>query len=436
MTRFSDLLAEPVRNGVYKPKEFHGRGHKIVNMGELFTYPRLRDVEMRRIELTEDEARRSTLRAGDLLFARRSLVAEGAGKCAIVMEAAASGTTFESSLIRARPDPAKADPLFLYYWFCSPDGRFAMSTILRQVAVSGITSTDLAALDVHAPPLPVQRAVAELLGALDDKIELNRRTNETLEAMARALFQSWFVDFDPVRAKMEGRKPEGMDEETARLFPSRLEEVDGLAVPAGWNRMPVGEVADIVGGATPSTAVERYWGGAHAWATPKDLSQKNRPLLIATDRQISTDGLNTISSGSLAPGTVLLSSRAPVGYLAIATVPVAINQGFIAIRCSKGFPTHYAYFCMDHHMPEILSKASGTTFPEVSKRAFRPMEVLVPPTSILGAFEFHAAHLFERMRLLTVESGAVAALRDTLLPKLLSGELRIPDAERAVSAAL
>ena len=177
---FASLLSEPVRNGVYKPKDFHGRGAKIVNMGELFANPRLTDVPMRRVELTESEKRRFSVQRGDLLFARRSLVAEGAGKCCVVLEVSES-TAFESSIIRARPDPSKADPLFLYYYFNSPAGLHALDTIRRQVAVAGITGTDLANLSLSLPPPRQQRAIAHVLGTLDDKIELNRRMNETLE---------------------------------------------------------------------------------------------------------------------------------------------------------------------------------------------------------------------------------------------------------------
>ena len=197
---FAQLLAGPVRNGIYKKKEFHGSGVKIVNMGELFAYPRLRSVHMKRVELSEAEKRRFNVEKGDLLFARRSLVAEGAGKCSIVLDAD-EPTTFESSIIRARPDSTKASPLFLYYYFNSQPGLHALDSIRRQVAVAGITGSDLVQLNISMPPLPEQRAIAHILGTLDDKIELNRRMNETLEEMARALFKSWFVDFDPVHAK-------------------------------------------------------------------------------------------------------------------------------------------------------------------------------------------------------------------------------------------
>ena len=225
-TSFSQLLAEPVRNGVYKKREFHGRGVKIVNMGELFANPRLRDVDMRRVELSESERQRFSVQAGDLLFARRSLVAEGAGKCIVVLEIR-EPTAFESSIIRARPDPTVADSLFLYYYFNSPIGLHALDTIRRQVAVAGITGTDLAQLPVKVPSLPEQRAIAHVLGTLDDKIELNRRMNETLEEMARALFKSWFVDFDPVRAKMEGRWRRG---ESLPGLPADLYDL----FPTGW----------------------------------------------------------------------------------------------------------------------------------------------------------------------------------------------------------
>ena len=206
-TTFASLLSEPVRNGVCKPKDFHGRGAKMVNMGELFelfAYPRLANVPMRRVELSESEQLRFGVQKGDLLFARRSLVAEGAGKCSVVMEVP-ERTAFESSIIRARPDPNKADPLFLYYYFASPAGLHGLDSIRRQVAVAGITGTELAHLNLRMPPLGKQHATADILGTLDDKIELNRRMNETLEGMASALFRSWFVDFEPVRAKMAGR---------------------------------------------------------------------------------------------------------------------------------------------------------------------------------------------------------------------------------------
>jgi type I restriction enzyme S subunit len=186
---------------------------------------------------------------------------------------------------------------------------------------------DIPSFRMPLPPLAEQQAIAAVLGALDDKIQSNRRMNATLEATARALFQSWFVDFDPVRAKLDGRPPAAVDPATAALFPESFQDSEAGHIPRGWTVHPVGEIVDCVGGGTPSTAEPKYWqGGTHHWTTPKDFSSLQAPVLLDTDRKLTDAGIAKISSGLLPAGTVLLSSRAPVGYLAIAAMPVAINE--------------------------------------------------------------------------------------------------------------
>jgi type I restriction enzyme S subunit len=144
-----------------------------------------------------------------------------------------------------------------------------------------------------------------VLGALDDKIELNRRMNATLEAMARALFQSWFVDFDPVRAKLDGRPPAALEPATAALFPDSFQDSEAGHIPKGWTIQPVGEVVDCVGGGTPSTAERKYWeGGTHHWTTPKDFSSLQAPVILDTDRKLTDAGIAKISSGLLPAGTL------------------------------------------------------------------------------------------------------------------------------------
>lgn len=226
----------------------------------------------------------------------------------------------------------QTDVRFLFY--------LLSSLKLRRTAIGSaqplMTQGGLKVVPTIAPPLPEQKAIAHILGTLDDKIELNRGMNATLESMARALFQSWFVDFDPVRAKLDGRKPAGLDAATTQLFPAHFQESSLGHIPQGWTVEPVGGVVECVGGGTPSTAELKYWeGGTHHWTTPKDFSPLQAPILLDTDRKITDAGIAKISSGLLPAGTLLLSSRAPVGYLAIASIPVAINQGFIALKCNK-----------------------------------------------------------------------------------------------------
>lgn len=244
---FGDLLAVPLRNGLTKPRKVRGSGIKMVNMGELFAHDRIRDVDMERAPLSDHELDNYLLEPGDLLFARQSLVLSGAGKCSIFL-GASEPATFEGHLIRARLDTFVADPLFYFYFFNSELGRRTIETIVEQVAAAGIRGSDLVNLPVPHPPVPEQRAIAHILGTLDDKIELNRRMNETLEAIAGAIFKSWFVDFDPVRAKMEGRQPPGMDAATAALFPNSLVESELGEIPDGWTVEGLGKHVEIVRG--------------------------------------------------------------------------------------------------------------------------------------------------------------------------------------------
>ncbi|QIE20721.1 restriction endonuclease subunit S [Xanthomonas oryzae] len=285
---------------------------------------------------------------------------------------------------------------------------------------SPIPSTTRAAVYVRelmVPSLKEQRAIACILGALDDKIELNQRMNQTLEAMARALFKSWFVDFD-------GVPPDDMQESELGL------------IPKGWRISTVGQEVAIVGGSTPSTTEVEHWaGGTHNWVTPKDLSSLCFPVLLATERKITDFGLSKIASGILPVGTLLLSSRAPIGYLAITEVPTAINQGFIAMKCEGVLSNVFMLNWCREKMDFIFANANGSTFLEISKSNFRPLPVIVPSAQALHAFDQYARPLHQRIVESERQSQALIQIRDTLLPKLLSGELRVKDAERIAGSA-
>ena len=295
-------------------------------------------------------------------------------------------------------------------------------------AVPGLNRDNAHALRISVPKLKHQREIAESLQALDDRITLLRETNATLEAIAQALFKSWFVDFDPVRAKLESRTPEGMDEATAALFPDGFEESELGLVPRGWRVLPIGDAVEAVGGATPDTKNPAYWEPeVHCWTTPKDLSGIAAPVLLDTERKLSDEGLAKIGSGALPIGTLLLSSRAPIGYLALAQVPLAINQGYIAMLPGGLLPPLYMLFWCRQNMENIKGRANGSTFMEISKKAFRPIPALVPPPEIVQEFVEVAGVLFERLIENEKQAQTLATLRDTLLPRLISGQLRLPD---------
>lgn len=335
-------------------------------------------------------------------------------------------------------DPDQLEPRFLFYLLTSAEFQANLDAVKTHgsMAADYVSMTDQRDFLLTFPPIRVQKAIASILGALDDKIELNRRMNGTLEAMARALFQSWFVDFDPVRAKLDGRIPTGLDKETAALFPDSFQESEVGHTPHGWTVQPVGEVIDCVGGGTPSTTDPKYWdGGKHHWTTPKDFSSLKAPILLETDRKLTDAGIAKISSGLLPAGTLLLSSRAPVGYLAIAAMPVAINQGFIAMKCNEKASNFFMLNWCIANMAEIESRATGTTFAEISKQNFRPIRVVLPPKLLMAEFTNKVAPLYSQITANLQQSRILATLRDTLLPKLLSGELSIDAIASEVTSA-
>lgn len=330
------------------------------------------------------------------------------------------------------PDIEKVSRKFLY-WALKSSDTHALRTGSAQAQIV------IGSLENFSLKIPSDRSyqdgIASLLDGLDDRITLLRETNATLEAIAQALFKSWFVDFDPVRAKMEGRTPEGIHESTAALFPDGFETSELGEVPRGWRVMHVGDAIEAVGGATPDTKNEVFWEPpVHCWTSPKDLSGIAAPVLLDTERKISDQGLAKIGSGLLPPGTLLMSSRAPIGYLALAQVPLAVNQGYIAMLPGGLLPPLYMYFWCRQNMDNIKGRANGSTFMEISKKAFRPIPALVPTNELVTAFTETAEALFARLIANEQQAQTLSTLRDTLLPRLISGQLRLDENAGAIHA--
>lgn len=254
----------------------------------------------------------------------------------------------------------------------------------------------------NLPDLTTQVQIAQILSSLDNKIELNLQMNQTLEAMAQAVFKEWFLDFN-----FPG-------------FDGQL--VDGL--PKGWRMGKLGVMVDVKGGTTPSTTKEEYWNGEFYWTTPKDLSNIQAPVLIDTERKITELGVKQINSGVMPKGTLLLSSRAPIGYIAISQVPISINQGYIAIQ-GKLVSNLFMLFWLKQNMAAVKSKANGSTFQEISKSNFREIETIIPSREILIKFDEIANPIFEKIVENVFQIQTLTQTRDTLLPKLMSGKIGI-----------
>jgi type I restriction enzyme S subunit len=332
-----------------------------------------------------------------------------------------NSTTVDSHVMIVRPKD-DIDHLYLSYTLISRQNEIE-ALAEGSTGQTELSRSKLSDLNLWLPPLSTQRTIADLLGSLDDKIEANRVQSKTLEAIAQALFKSWFVDFEPVKAKSEGRQPDGLAPEIADLFPFSFVDSPLGKIPKGWEVSSVGKEFIIVGGGTPSTLNNYFWhNGTVNWATPKDLASLSTHVLMKTERKITELGLSKISSGVLKNGSVLLSSRAPIGYLAITNTPVAINQGFIGFpkqNVSSMFILHW----LKENISGIVARANGSTFLEISKTTFRPMLLVVPDKNILKQFDEISSLLYKEIINNEKQSQLLVEVRDLLLPRLVDGRV-------------
>lgn len=301
------------------------------------------------------------------------------------------------------------DPRFAYYFL----KKFPLLKYNAGSGVPTLNRNHVHPLPVIIPPLPIQKRISVILGCLDDKIDLLRRQNKTLEATAQLLFKRWFVEFN---FPNEERKP-------YRESGGKMVESELGVVPEGWGIGSFDDCVNICGGSTPSTTNPEFWNGAIHWTSPKDLSNSKENFLLSTEKKITDAGLNQVSSGLLPKGTLLLSSRAPVGYVAITNIDLAINQGYIAFVSGGKFSNYFMYLWLKQNMEVVINAANGSTFLEISKSSFRNIECVVPNNKALNAFDSLIKSFFDKQLSNLLQIQILSNLRDSLLPKLVSGKL-------------
>lgn len=361
-----------------------------------------------------------------------------------------------SGMIIVRVDESVWNPKFLYFVLTSPFINQQTEALTSGSAVPQLPARDLKTFLLPIVPKPIQDNISQHISKITDKIHLNQKLNQTLEQMAQALFKSWFVDFDPVidnalaagkaipaalQYKADLRKQaqqlpdfNPLPEDIRQLFPSEFEQTGeptiGIKgwIPKGWRVSNTDNEFVIKGGSTPSTKTPDFWdGGDIHWTSPKDLSGNDSKILLDTNRKITDVGLAKITSGLLPVDTVLMSSRAPVGYLALAKVPLAINQGYIALQCAKDLTSEYTIQFLDSIMDEIKGISGGTTFAEISKKTFKSIKLIVPSKSAIDAFTSIAKVNYDKITENVKQTNSLAEIRDYLLPKLISGEITLED---------
>ena len=283
---------------------------------------------------------------------------------------------------------------------------------------------------IPLPPLFEQRAIAHVLGTLDDKIELNRRMNETLESMARALFKSWFVDFDPVRAKMEGRwRPgeslPGLPAHLYDLFPDCLVDSELGPIPEGWDVGVLDDSIELLSGGTPKTSIPEYWDGDILWYTAKDAPSPSDVFVLETERSITLAGVDNSATKILPKGTTVVTARGTVGKLACLGLPMAMNQTCYGIRGAHTYPDFFTYFRVRSVIDELQTRTHGTIFDTITRETFKLIDMVTPPINLAKVFDSMIDPVMKRILESLQGSRVLVAQRDALLPRLVSGELRV-----------
>ena len=453
---FEELFSSPLRNGLTKPKKVRGEGYKMVNMGELFRYGRIENIEMDRVPLNDKEYQSSLLEYGDLLFARQSLVLEGAGKCSIFLEDEEE-VCFESHIIRCRLDKETSNPLFFYYFFSGESGRSLMKTIVEQGAgAAGIRGKDLAQLEVPFITLEKQNYIANQLSHLDSLISLNSQVNQTLEQIAQAIFKSWFVDFEPTKAKIAAREallaenpaatpeqiataeqqaaiqsiagagdiiPTEQLQTIANLFPNHLADSELGEIPEGWE---VGCLADLIE-FNPKRTLKKGTESPY-------LDMKNVPVSGHLAEDVV---LKEMKSGTkFINGDTLLARITPclengktayVDFLAEGQVGWGSTE-FIVMRPKGKIHTSIAYLIarQETFRSIAIQTMTGTSGRQrADAKAIATKKWVIYPEVLLDKFSQITSPFMALSKVNGDQNKSLSLMRDSLLPKLLTGEISV-----------
>ncbi len=297
-------------------------------------------------------------------------------------------------------DFKKNDPKFVYYKLQT----LHLENFNGGVSVPTLNRNVLNTLPVRVPDIATQTRIASVLSAYDDLIENNRRRVQLLEQGARLLYKEWFVQM---------------------RFPGHEQATIKDGIPEGWERRKIADVCETVGGGTPSTKVSEYWGGDITWVIPSDVTKNDSLILLDSERRITEKGLRESSAKMVPPDTILMTSRASVGFFALMDTEICTNQGFInIIPYNKGMRM-YLLFNLISRVIEIRSNAKGTTYPEINKGRFRGMDIIVPANYLVMEFANIVSNNLQQVRCLKRSTLRLAKARDLLLPRLMSGEIVI-----------
>jgi len=316
-----------------------------------------------------------------------------------------------AQMLILRADATQLSPHYLFQAIRNPEFQESIRNFASGSAQPQIPIRDLKHIPFTAPPLPAQRRIAAILSAYDDLIENNTRRIAILEEIARRLYEEWFIHF---------RFP---DHEGVRMIESEIG-----SVPEGWEVRTVEDAFEILGGGTPSKKVDEYWqGGDISWYTPTDLTKSGDIFMDRSGMQITELGLKKSSARLFPPFSVMMTSRATLGVIAINTTEASTNQGFITCLPNDEVPLYTLYHWLKANVEQFISLGTGATFKEITKGVFKTIQLAVPTSATVQEFESKVGPFMELVLRLQRKNTNLRAQRDLLLPKLISGEIDVSE---------
>jgi type I restriction enzyme S subunit len=378
-----------------------------------------------------EKLNKSSLSPGDVVIVRTGKP----GAAAVIPENLLEANC--SDLVIIRPG-STLDARFIVYYLNSLGSHHINSHLVGAVQ-QHFNVGSARTLRLKLPPLSEQKAIAHILSSLDDKIELNRQMNETLEAMARAIFKSWFVDFDPVRAKMEGRQPAGMDAATADLFPDEFEESSFGLIPKGWLYKPAETICNIGIGKTPPRKESEWFSTSPddiRWVSIRDMGESGT-FISDTKEYLVSEAITRFNVRVVPDHTVILSFKLTIGRVAITDGEMATNEAIAHFKLDNQIDISSEYLYLYLKTFDYNQLGSTSSIAEaINSKIIKAMPILIPNCKLMNKFTNKVVNIFAKINNNQRESYTLANIRDTLLPKLMSGEIRVKEAEKIINDKL
>lgn len=393
-----------VHNGLSKAGKFFGEGYPFLTFSTVFNNYFIPKQITDLVQSTEKEQESYSIRRGDVFVTRTSETSDELGMSCVALKDYPMAT-YNGFTKRMRPITNRVFPEYIGYYMRLPSFRGEFRAFSTMTTRASLRNEDLLGLEVKLPSIEIQKQIAGILSVYDDLIENNQKQIKLLEEAAQRLYKEWFVDL-----RFPGH-------ENTKI-------VDG--VPEGWRVASIADICDTVGGGTPSTKIQSYYEkGDILWVTPTDITRNFSLALLDTEKKITPEGLKNSSAKMLPAETILMTSRASVGFFGMCKYEVCTNQGFISCIPKRENLQMYLLFNLKSRIEEIRQKAGGSTYLEISKTVFRELKIILPKDEVLAEYQKDGHDIFDEIYCRTEMIKSLVDMRNRLLPKLMSGKVEV-----------